>query len=441
MSIKFDPHTIKLQNNDFTNAYGHESLSYQEIEYDGSPAIDIKVLGNTVAVAEFPNGYQDANNAFTNLTWGADYTMFPLEVRRAYSLEEVENMVCYRHLGFYEYLSMIVNEICDQILTSGLRLARHTYYKTSRKHIDGSPIYELTHPQRPTAVIAETLAPCVDLRKVTITPGDMFIGWGVYIASFRKEHSVLSLNPDTTFEEAHGGIRKYGDNNYYGLPALEGRRTTGDNRVTVDGRGLYQDPSRGVVKVSPNTKLSSVTYVGGLPRAGEGTHLSEIQIIDQSPSFPSGMKITGYQNSSHSGYHPTYVNYAPCNTCDLNNEDEMCDDCYDYVHNKGGARPVPVPNDREDHRTPYVVIGPIGSENGTLTAALDDSGLVKVTRGCFEGTLAEFEEKVDTVHKSSESIFYREYLAAIELIKARFAGSFFSREALEAAHTEDPTEG
>ena len=83
MSIKFDPHTIKLQNNDFTNAYGHESLSYQEIEYDGSPAIDIKVLGNTVAVAEFPNGYQDDNNAFTNLTWGADYTMFPLEVRRA----------------------------------------------------------------------------------------------------------------------------------------------------------------------------------------------------------------------------------------------------------------------------------------------------------------------------------------------------------------------
>ena len=99
-----------------------------------------------------------------------------------------------------------------------------------------------------------------------------------------------------------------------------------------------------------------------------------------------------------------------------------------------------VADERTDYHTPYLVVGPIGYEDGTLTAALDDSGLVMVTLGGFEGTLEEFAHQVETIHKSDASVFYCEYLAAIELIKARFAGGFFSQEALESARAKGDTE-
>ena len=70
--------------------------------------------------------------------------------------------------------------------------------------------------------------------------------------------------------------------------------------------------------------------------------------------------------------------------------------------------------------TRYIKRGPVGSENGTLTAVLADDGVIYVTRGCFEGTLEEFREAVEETHKHDDSQFYKEYLAIIEVIKARF---------------------
>lgn len=73
---------------------------------------------------------------------------------------------------------------------------------------------------------------------------------------------------------------------------------------------------------------------------------------------------------------------------------------------------------QEDTR--YLTMGPVGSESGTMTAFLADNGVIYVTRGCFEGTLEEFREAVEETHKHENSQFYREYLAIIEVIKARF---------------------
>lgn len=118
----------------------------------------------------------------------------------------------------------------------------------------------------------------------------------------------------------------------------------------------------------------------------------------------------------------------------------MCQYCWDYSNDPSGMLPLRVTDERTNYHTPYLVIGPIGYEDGTLTAALDDSGLVMVTLGGFEGTLEEFAHHMETIHKSDTFVFYHEYTAAIELIKARFVGGFFSREELESAHTKDDME-
>ena len=70
--------------------------------------------------------------------------------------------------------------------------------------------------------------------------------------------------------------------------------------------------------------------------------------------------------------------------------------------------------------TRYITMGPVGSENGTLTAVLANDGVIYVTRGCFEGTLRDFKEAVEKTHGHEDSQFYKEYLAIIEVIRERF---------------------
>jgi len=66
-----------------------------------------------------------------------------------------------------------------------------------------------------------------------------------------------------------------------------------------------------------------------------------------------------------------------------------------------------------------VTISPIGSQNGCLTAVLTDDGSIRCTRGCFAGTLDEFEAAVAKSH--GDSRFGVEYRAVIALIRLRFA--------------------
>ena len=67
---------------------------------------------------------------------------------------------------------------------------------------------------------------------------------------------------------------------------------------------------------------------------------------------------------------------------------------------------------------PVLTIGPIGSRYGYLTAYITESG-VYVRAGCFFDTLDLFVDAVLTRHGDNKH--GREYLAAVELIKAHAA--------------------
>lgn len=60
----------------------------------------------------------------------------------------------------------------------------------------------------------------------------------------------------------------------------------------------------------------------------------------------------------------------------------------------------------------------VGSENGTLTAYVTQDADIEVTRGCFRGTLAEFESVVHTTHDRNQ--YAKEYTLLIEFIQLRF---------------------
>ncbi|WP_248623195.1 hypothetical protein [Citrobacter koseri] len=65
----------------------------------------------------------------------------------------------------------------------------------------------------------------------------------------------------------------------------------------------------------------------------------------------------------------------------------------------------------------WITIGPIGSENGFLTAFRQKDNSIVVSRGCFSGTIDEFESAVKERHGDSENA--QIYLALIPVIKLR----------------------
>lgn len=60
----------------------------------------------------------------------------------------------------------------------------------------------------------------------------------------------------------------------------------------------------------------------------------------------------------------------------------------------------------------------VGSENGTLTAYTTKTREIEVTRGCFKGTIDQFESAVKDTH--GDNRYAKEYLALIQYIRLRF---------------------
>lgn len=437
--MEFKPDKVELLEQEFVEVYSADAITYDEVTYASNPAVAINVLGNTVAVAEFPDGYDTAQSAFTNLTWGSDYTVFPQEVRRLYSLDRIEGLY-HRERTAHTYLTKVVSFICREILRHGLRLSRYEYHKTGRKHVDGSPIYELRDTSHQFRVALEVVAPCFDLRRAEPDYVTLFVGWGAYLTSKPDSSHRLVIHPHTTFEDAkRQGVHKYGASDDLPVTFVSSSDST-DVRPIVDNRRLNEYAHRGRVVVEDGTVLSDVSFLDGETLVKTGTRLKDIKILGQSPTFPANMSITGYREKGDPSYHTVYVEHDPGDCCYVNDGVGMCSACWDYTNDPSGMLPLRVADERTDYHTPYLVVGPIGYEDGTLTATLDDSGLVMVTLGGFEGTLEEFAHQVETMHKSDASVFYREYMSAIELIKARFVGGFFSQEALESAHAKDDIE-
>jgi len=65
-----------------------------------------------------------------------------------------------------------------------------------------------------------------------------------------------------------------------------------------------------------------------------------------------------------------------------------------------------------------IQIGPIGSRKSYLIAIKNDKDEIKITAGCWTGTLEEFKKRVKEVHKNNDHA--KHYKLACELIKARF---------------------
>jgi hypothetical protein len=67
-----------------------------------------------------------------------------------------------------------------------------------------------------------------------------------------------------------------------------------------------------------------------------------------------------------------------------------------------------------------VQLGPIGSRAATLTASADAKIGIRVTTGCFSGSLADFEAAVQATHGDSDH--GQHYRLAIALIKGKLGG-------------------
>ncbi|MGL9721647.1 hypothetical protein [Symbiopectobacterium sp.] len=66
----------------------------------------------------------------------------------------------------------------------------------------------------------------------------------------------------------------------------------------------------------------------------------------------------------------------------------------------------------------WITISPIGSENGALTAFRQKDESIIVRRGCFSGTIEEFEAAVNNHHGDNRS--GEIYRHVISLLKLRF---------------------
>ncbi len=69
----------------------------------------------------------------------------------------------------------------------------------------------------------------------------------------------------------------------------------------------------------------------------------------------------------------------------------------------------------------WITINNIGSRNSTTTFFMDKDKGISVSCGCFTGKIEKFEEAVKETHGDNQHA--KEYMAAIELAKARILGT------------------
>ncbi|MDN6110446.1 MAG: hypothetical protein L0I83_08195, partial [Enterobacterales bacterium] len=65
----------------------------------------------------------------------------------------------------------------------------------------------------------------------------------------------------------------------------------------------------------------------------------------------------------------------------------------------------------------HITVSPIGSEGGCLTAFRQKDNSIVVRRGCFSGSIEEFEDAVNATHGDSK--YAEQYKIVIALIKSR----------------------
>ena len=374
-------------------------------ELQGMEAIFVKILGRCVATVEIPRD----SEPFSYLHWGSNYEVFQREVRKMYSLQSLYlgKMLAYPgeeniYNGTLNKAVEVVGTVFREILKDGIGIAQYRYESTGETHQKtGMLIYRVINGGRDTNV--KVVAPCFDARGIEwLSNQNVRVGLGVY---FPRDSELL-----TDVHVAWNDTTEWSRT----LHTLRGARrgvylaSLGENLKEVNISHGGHRSGKGY-----NPSMCDWSVYGGAivdnvftdteryrPVVKSNTTLKNLKVYTHAPTFPSGISVTGGFGGLNG---PAQYHTAEC-------EDE-----------DGNIEVLDVLNSRfntEDTR--YITMGPVGSENGTLTAVLANDGVIYVTRGCFEGTLRDFKEAVEKTHGHEDSQFYREYLAIIEVIKARF---------------------
>lgn len=183
----------------------------------------------------------------------------------------------------------------------------------------------------------------------------------------------------------HGGARVYDDARVSGNAHVAGNaRVSGNARISGNA-WVFGD-----ARVSGNARISDNAQVYGYAQVyGDARVFDNAQVYDDARVFGNA-QVFGYAN--------VYGDAEVCGNVQV----------YDHVRVGGSAR--------VHSGASLCWISGVGSENGTLAAFTTQTGIT-VTRGCFEGSLDEFEAAVRETHGDSQ--IAREYALLIEFIRLR----------------------
>ncbi len=374
-------------------------------ELQGMEAIFVKILGRCVATVEIPRN----SEPFSYLHWGSNYEVFPREVRKMYSLQsQISGKMnafpgdTKEYYGTLDKAVEVVSQVFREILKDGIGIAQYHYASTGETHEKtGMLIYRVIDGGRYTNV--KVLAPCFDARGIEwLSNQNVRVGLGVY---FPRESELLTdvhvaWKDTTEWSRSLHILRSARRGAYlasFGETMKEVNINHGGHRSGTGYNPQMCDWSLYGGSLVENVFTDTEGYK---PVVKSNTKLKNLKVYTHAPTFPSGIRVTGWFGGLN----------GPVPYHRVEREDEDGDiEVYDVLNSRFNT---------EDTR--YITMGPVGSENGTLTAVLADDGVIYVTRGCFEGTLRDFEEAVKKTHGHEDSQFYKEYLAIIEVIRARF---------------------
>lgn len=310
-----------------------------------------------------------------------------------------------------------LHDVFKWIIRDGLGVARYEYEPTGETHKPtGEKIYRVIRDGHNTEV--RVLAPCFDPRGIEwLGDPDIYVGFGVYFHKYFELKSGISI---AWGDSLSGGrfLHMPGKPSSGSIPIYYSSKGVTLNANSEKYPASPTSPNFGDVLMYDGSYAENLYLVTGkLPVLFPNTVIKNLQVSTHAPMFASGISIDGAFGNPEV-------------------EEVSRRDVPMMVNDVIKHYSVPLHRDTQSD-TRYLVMGPVGSDNETLTAMLADDGVIYVTRGCFEGTLKEFQEAVEHTYGRKKSQFGSEYQAIIEVIKARFPNG--AKERSPSTHKEVAT--
>lgn len=176
-----------------------------------------------------------------------------------------------------------------------------------------------------------------------------------------------------------------------------------DNAIVFERAQVYDN-----AKVSGSARISGNAFVFGNSKVSGRVHISEKSIVSGRTRIRDDVRISGnariLENVRISGNAHISGNAVITGKSNILGCTIISGNAFVF-----GNAYLSKCND-------YFWISNIGSENGTYTSFKDIDGNILVSRGCFVGTIDEFEAAVDKKHIGKIN---QEYKLIIELTKLR----------------------